>query len=176
MTTHILNARVSCPLPGSAILWLCRSDHATSFSLMSQSAHGDLERGNNSGVYYLLLRPDLSRLTNIYKTDGNQTQSAPNRPSKEEPSFGDRSGPFFSMYSDAAEEEDNEMVRRWQKDADGILIFVSPWVCIYIVLCMTWNAIDRFILCCRCRAPWCDSPGPETKQSRYLRILSWQHL
>jgi Family of unknown function (DUF6535) len=30
------------------------------------------------------------------------------------------------MYSKAAEEEDNDMVERWQKDADGILIFVSP--------------------------------------------------
>ena len=30
------------------------------------------------------------------------------------------------MYSVAAEEEDNKMVERWQKDADGILIFVSP--------------------------------------------------
>ena len=32
------------------------------------------------------------------------------------------------MYSKAAEEEDNKMVERWQKDADGILIFVSPRV------------------------------------------------
>jgi hypothetical protein len=32
------------------------------------------------------------------------------------------------MYSKAAEEEDNKMVERWQKDADAILIFVSPRV------------------------------------------------
>jgi len=38
-----------------------------------------------------------------------------------------------------AEEEDNKMVERWQKDADGILIFVSPWVDIFIVLCIKWN-------------------------------------
>ena len=30
------------------------------------------------------------------------------------------------MYSRAAEEEDKNMTDRWQKDADGILIFVSP--------------------------------------------------
>ena len=30
------------------------------------------------------------------------------------------------MYSKAADEVDNKMVERWQKDADGILIFVSP--------------------------------------------------
>ena len=35
------------------------------------------------------------------------------------------------MYSKIAEEEDNKMTERWQKDADGILIFVSPRVCIY---------------------------------------------
>lgn len=33
------------------------------------------------------------------------------------------------MYSRAAEEEDKNMADRWQKDADGILIFVSPRVC-----------------------------------------------
>ena len=32
------------------------------------------------------------------------------------------------MYSKAADEEDNKMVERWQKDADGILIFVRPCV------------------------------------------------
>ena len=44
------------------------------------------------------------------------------------------------MYSNAAEEEDNKMVKSWQKDADGILIFVSPCICIYIVLCTNQNA------------------------------------
>ena len=42
--------------------------------------------------------------------------------------FGDSSGPLFSIYSKAADEEDNKMVERWQKDADGILIFVRPCV------------------------------------------------
>ncbi|KAN0105399.1 hypothetical protein V8E52_011066, partial [Russula decolorans] len=31
----------------------------------------------------------------------------------------------FSIYSKAAEDEDNKMVERWQKDADGILIFTG---------------------------------------------------
>lgn len=75
----------------------------------------------------------LYELANLHEKDVIQTQSAPNQssqplaqPSKEEPSFGDSSGPLFSIYSKAAEEEDNKMVKRWQKDADGILIFVSP--------------------------------------------------
>jgi hypothetical protein len=36
----------------------------------------------------------------------------------------------FSIFSNAAEEEDNKMIKSWQKDADGILIFVSPLICI----------------------------------------------
>lgn len=39
--------------------------------------------------------------------------------------FRDSSGLLFSMYSKLAEEEDNKMVDRWQKEAEGILIFVS---------------------------------------------------
>ena len=73
----------------------------------------------------------------MFITGGQQTQHdnspsnphpAPNQPLQPESIFGDSSGPLFSMYSKAAEEEDNRMVDRWQKDADGILIFVSPRV------------------------------------------------
>ena len=66
----------------------------------------------------------------IFKTGGQRDnlQSAQNQPSQGESLFGDSSGPLFSIYSKAAEEEDNKMVERWQKDADGILIFVSPRV------------------------------------------------
>jgi hypothetical protein len=80
------------------------------------------------------------------------------------------------MYSKAADEEDNKMVERWQKDADGILIFVSPRVDICLSLHINWNNIDRSILRCS-RCPPCRyRPGPETKQSGYLRVLPRQHL
>ena len=46
-------------------------------------------------------------------------------PSQEESHFGDGSGRLFYMYSKIAEKDDNTMAERWQKDADGILIFVS---------------------------------------------------
>ncbi|KAH9959260.1 hypothetical protein BC827DRAFT_1110013, partial [Russula dissimulans] len=32
---------------------------------------------------------------------------------------------LFSMYSKIAEEEDDKMAERWQKDADGLLIFTG---------------------------------------------------
>ena len=51
--------------------------------------------------------------------------------------FGDSSGPLFSIYCKAAKDEDNKTVERWQKDADGILIFVSPRVEVHSVLCIT---------------------------------------
>jgi Family of unknown function (DUF6535) len=37
----------------------------------------------------------------------------------------DGSAPLFNMYLRMAEEEDDKMAERWQKNADGILIFVS---------------------------------------------------
>ena len=40
--------------------------------------------------------------------------------------FADSSGPLFSMYQRMTKEEDDEMAERWQKDAKGIIIFVSP--------------------------------------------------
>lgn len=64
--------------------------------------------------------------------DGNygQTQSALNQ-LQGGSNYGDGSSPLFSMYSKIAEEEDNKMAGRWQSDAKGILIFVSPHVGIH---------------------------------------------
>ena len=65
-----------------------------------------------------------------YTVDGHSGYPLPtssNQPLQgEESIFGDSSGPLFSIYSKAAEDEDNKTVERWQKDADGMLIFVSP--------------------------------------------------
>jgi len=35
---------------------------------------------------------------------------------------------LFSMYTRIVEEEDSRMTERWEKEADGVLIFVSPRV------------------------------------------------
>ena len=58
----------------------------------------------------------------------NVPQSAQNQTSHEHTNFSDGSGPLFNMYVKMAEEEDNKIADRWQKDADGILIFVSPLI------------------------------------------------
>jgi hypothetical protein len=104
---------------------------------MSQISFDGLEKGPILGVCTLALL--FSKFTNVYKIDDDQTQPAlapnmPSQPSREERSFGDSSGPFFSIYSKAAEEEDLKMVETWHKDADAILIFVRPRVCPHAAL------------------------------------------
>jgi len=99
-----------------------------------------------------------------------------NQPLQGESNFGDSSGPLFSIYSKAAEEEDNKMVERWQKDADGILIFVSSHISVYISFHINWNIIDRSILCRSRRPPCCYRSGSEAEQPGHLRILPWQHI
>jgi hypothetical protein len=95
------------------------------------------------------------------------------QPSQGESNSGDSSGPLFTMYSKIAEEEDDKMVERWQKDAEGIIIFVRSVFCF-----QTSNTrlpkghIDRFILCgCSYTGDGLNA-GPQTKLTRYLRVLS----
>jgi hypothetical protein len=73
----------------------------------------------------------------MFITDVNldHSQSTPNQPSQADSNFGDGSEPLFSMYTKVAEDDDNKMVKIWQKDADGILIFVSPCLSIFILPC-----------------------------------------
>ena len=113
----------------------------------------------------MLLRvsPEL-HITHLSMSQPAHPQSTPNQALQgEEVNFGDSSGPLFSIYSKATEDEDNKMVERWQKDADGILIFVSPCVANHTVLSINRNIIDRFILCRGCCAPCFDRPRPEAK-------------
>jgi hypothetical protein len=50
---------------------------------------------------------------------------APDQQAEGETKFGDSSWPLFSIYSKNAEEEDIKMAERWQKDADGIILFTG---------------------------------------------------
>ena len=68
------------------------------------------------------------------------------------------------------------MVKRWQNDAKGILIFVSPRINIHAAKFIIWSTIDRSIFCCCLCTPWRDDSGPEAKQSGYICILSWKDL
>jgi hypothetical protein len=86
------------------------------------------------------------------------------------------------MYSRIVEVEDNKMAERWQKDADGILIFVSPHVHIHTPIVINRSAVGRFILCRRRDATFRDAHGLEAESSASaaasgkLGILSQEHL
>ena len=86
------------------------------------------------------------------------------------------------MYSNIVEEEDNKMTERWQKDADGILIFVSSHIRIHTPIGLNTNAIGWFILRHRRHATFCDNPGLEAgfsaaaSASGELGLLSQEHL
>ena len=80
-------------------------------------------------IHYFDL-PSLISQTCIVGDHHDQPQLAQIQPSQVS-NFGDSSGPLFSMYSKFAEEEDNKMTDQWTKDADGILIFVSPHTTIH---------------------------------------------
>jgi hypothetical protein len=97
---------------------------------MSQTASQsqDLETGNVGGTLitgYPLFLPCLpSWIGDDYS---EQPRSAPNLTPERE-FLPDGSGPLFSMYTRIGEEKDDKIVELWQKDADGILIFVSHHV------------------------------------------------
>ena len=126
-----------------------------------QSLNGESRSGGNS------------RSSKLAEEEDNEMVE---QPSFGNSSFADSSLPFFSIYTEATKKVDDEMVERWQKDADGILIFVSHCVGIHVVLCINSNAIDRFIFCFRCCAPCYNRPGPEAKQPGHFCILSREHL
>jgi hypothetical protein len=69
------------------------------------------------------------------------------------------------------------MVQRWQKDAEGIIIFVRqrslPRICPYVLI--GW-LIERLFLCCRrytCRRI---RPRPQAHLAGHFRVLSQEHL
>jgi hypothetical protein len=76
------------------------------------------------------------------------------------------------MYREMAEEEDEKTAKRWQKDADGILIFVSSHITFDTTSHIKSTYIDRLVLCCSCGIGRGDGPRSQTKPTGYFRILS----
>ena len=76
------------------------------------------------------------------------------------------------MYSKISKEEDDEMAENWQKDADGILIFVSPLADIHTTTHMNRRTVDRFILCLRRRTTCPVRTRSQAKSTRCIRMVS----
>ena len=134
----------------------------------NQSRPTDPEGGGYVQVatcIFAISTPCLREFTG-FQGDGHEPherpQSAanlPRRPQLGDSNFGDSSGPIFSMYSKIAKEEDDDLVDRWQKDADGILIFVSHSVDIHTNAHTNHNILDWSVLCCGCCVTCPISPG-----------------
>jgi len=52
---------------------------------------------------------------------------------QEEPTYSDSSGPLFKIYSKSAEERDTRVFKRWEKEANGIILFVRPKAVSYML-------------------------------------------
>ena len=70
-------------------------------------------------------------------------------------------------------EEDDAIAERLQKDADGIILFVSPRLVFYTVLhTKEKKTVDWIVLCCRRGIERGHRPGSQAKRPGYVRILS----
>jgi len=97
--------------------------HILSSMSKATSPPADVERGNRTSGFPASPLSSLSSSAHIV----DDPTYLPPTDTRGESSINidDSSGPLFSMYSRMAEEEDNKMVERWQRDADGILVLVS---------------------------------------------------
>ena len=88
----------------------------------------DIESGDSKGLLFALF---FSKKIDQRVLDKYHHQSLDSKPTQSPPSSplaGDSSWPLFSIYSEIAEKEDDKLTERYQKVADGVLIFVSPRV------------------------------------------------
>jgi len=121
----------------------------------------DVEMGDQTGSSALLPPCSPSELSTV-GTNNGWPRFASSQPSQAESNFGDRSGPLFSIYSGIAEKDDNKRAERWQRDAQGILVFVSPHSAFCIAPCDNGKTLDWSVLY-RCRdIGHRVGPGPQT--------------
>ena len=79
------------------------------------------------------------------------------------------------MYCKIAQEDDNRIAERCQKDVEGTLVFVSHRIDVHVTANKVENA-DWFIRCHHRRIAYSLYPGPQTKLARYIRLLPGEHL
>ncbi len=111
-----------------------------------------------------------------HSDDRQSPQNQQSQPTQAEFDRGDSSWPLYSLYSKIAEEEDKLKTERYQKDADAILIFVSPHVNFSFACRTQPEDIGWFILGHPRRIYWNIFPRPETKLSGYRCVLSHADL
>ncbi|SRR5258708_1290129 len=96
--------------------------------------------------------------------------SGRNRLSKRELDYGDSAWPLYSMYSNIAQQDDNMLADRCQRDTNGTMVFVSPHVTSYDRTHQLVNT-DRSLRC-HCRYISCGlNPRPQAKLPTCLCVL-----
>ena len=79
------------------------------------------------------------------------------------------------MYCKIAQEDDNRIAERCQKDVEGTLVFVSLRIDVHVTANKLENT-DWFIRCHHRRIAYGLNPGPQTKPPRCVRLLPGEHL
>ena len=74
------------------------------------------------------------------------------------------------------EREDDKTAERWQKDAQVILIFVSPYFPSTLLHTPTGNLLDRLVICRHRGIPHRVHSRHQAKHAGRLRVLSREHL
>ena len=109
-----------CPLTSLQVLY--PSSVSSDITTMSQSDHQDLEEGNHTSTFSTRrsATTSLSSQTRLGHGHPDQSQLIQLPPLPPQQSW-----PLYAMYSKVTQEEDNKMAERFQKAADGLLVFVS---------------------------------------------------
>jgi hypothetical protein len=132
--------------PGSVYDSYC----ATPFECLKLQRDWQTPRGEVTQVSKPLLGlPSPNSLMSIADVQRDPPQST---------GFGDSSRPLLSIYSKVTEEIDNRVTERCQKDAESVLVFVSPHINVYTTLHINWDCrlvyslpLSVDCLQCRCR-------------------------
>jgi len=167
--------------PIYACLLLISLNHNT--SSMSQVGHQDIEGGHAGILSALRSLPHQThqRVLRCIVIEGHRrqpevAQAQLPQPCQGEPHFCDSSWPLYSMYSKIAQEEDDKIAERCQRNADGMLIFVSPHEYFRVAAHTNLRNIGRSILSDRRHINYPHVPGSETKSAGCLCVLSREYL
>ena len=150
---------------------------------MSQVGHQDIEGGHIGilSAFWTLPHQIHQRLlwSIVIESRRGQpevAQAQSLQPRQEEPHFCDNSWPLYSMYSKFAQEEDGKVTERCQRNADGMLVFVSPHEYFRVAAYTNLRNIGRSILSDRRHINYPHFPRSETKSAGCLCVLSREYL
>jgi len=152
-------------------------------SSMSQVGHRDIEGGHPGilsafrslphQIYQCVLR---CIVTEGHRRQPEGAQAQLLQPRQAESHLCDSSWPLYSIYPKFAQEEDDKIAERCQRNADGMLVFVSPREYFRVAAHTNLRNIGRSILSNRRYINYRHVPRSETKSAGCLCVLSREYL